>query len=67
MTDVEQVRAVVADLADVTHQLAQEVQKLSTHVERETTRRPEPDELPVILSELSALHQRVRKLTGTPA
>ncbi len=59
--------AAVADLIGVTRQLAAEVQKIAIHLERETTLLPEPGELPLILSELSELHQRLRKLPATPA
>lgn len=63
-TDAEkELRLVVSDLAETTHQLAREVQKIATHLERETTRMHEPSELPVVLSELAELHRRVGKLS----
>ncbi|MHC4106520.1 MAG: hypothetical protein ACYSTY_00390 [Planctomycetota bacterium] len=57
----------VTDLVGVTRQLAEQVKRITVHLERETTRLPEANELPVILSELSELHQRLRKLAATPA
>jgi hypothetical protein len=67
MSDVRQLNSAVADLVGVTRQLAEQVQRVTVHLERETTRLPEANELPVILSELSELHQRLRKLAATPA
>ena len=67
MSDAQQLNAAVADLIGVTRQLAEQVQKIAIHLERETTRLPDPGELPLILSELSELHQRLRKLPATPA
>ncbi len=66
MSDMQQLGAAVSDLIGVSRQLAEEVQKVATHLERETTQLPETTELPIILSELSELHQRLRLLSVAP-
>ncbi len=66
MNDIQQIGAAVSDLIGVTRQLAEEVQKIAVHLERETTQLPDTTELPIILSELSELHQRLRTLSATP-
>jgi hypothetical protein len=60
VTDVEELRAVVEELVGVAQLQAQEMQKLITHVEQRTSRLPQASQLPLVLSELSELHIRVK-------
>ncbi len=60
----EQLRAVLEDLIGVLHLQAGEIQRLLSHVEGQTTRIPDGNQLPLILSELSELQHRVKKLSG---
>ena len=60
----EQLTALLEDLLGVLHLQAEEIQRLVSHVEGQTTRIPHANQLPLILSELSELHQRVKKLSG---
>lgn len=64
MTDVEELRAVVEELVGVAQLQAQEMQKLITHVEQRTTHLPHASQLPLVLSELSELHIRVKELSS---
>ncbi len=68
MTDVEQLRTAVEELVEVLHRQAEEMQRLLAHIEGQTTRAPYPNQIPLILSELSELHNRIKKLkAGEPA
>ncbi len=64
MTDLEQLIHVVDDLLGVLHLQAEEVQRLMTHVERQTVRSPDTSQLPLVLSELSELRHRVHHMAG---
>ncbi len=64
MSDQAHIGTAVADLIEVLHLQAQEIQKLSTFVEQQTGRLPHASQMPLVLSELSELHQRVRRLAG---
>ncbi len=67
MSDVEQLRTAVADLVEVLHRQAEEMQRLLAHIEGQTTRAPYPNQIPIILSELSELHNRIKKMqAGEP-
>lgn len=67
MTDPDELRNVIDDLIDVLHLQAEELQRLLTHVEQETVRIPYPNQVPLVLSQLSELHHRVRHLAADGA
>jgi hypothetical protein len=62
--NVEELAAVVDELIEVLHLQARELEKLIAHVEQVTVRLPEENELAVIRSALTGLHQRIKKLRG---
>jgi hypothetical protein len=62
MADPEQLQAFLADLVEVLHLQAKELEKLVTHVEQQTTRMVEPSQFSVVASELSELHHRIKQL-----
>jgi hypothetical protein len=64
VTDLERLIDVVDDLLGVLHLQAEEVQRLMTHVEQQTIRSPDPNQLPLVLSELSELRHRVHQMAG---
>ena len=59
---VQELAAIVAELVDVLHLQAKELEKLIMHVEQVTARMPEESEMSVIRSSLSGLHQRLKSL-----
>lgn len=64
MTDVNELAAVLGDLVDAMHFQAKELERLASHLERETVRLPEPSQISVVVSELSELQVRLRRITG---
>jgi hypothetical protein len=60
--DVEQLRTVVEDLIKVVQLQAKETEKLGTHVAKVTTHVTRDSQMHLVVSELSELLNRVRKL-----
>lgn len=56
--------SIVSELIKVLHLQAKETEKLASHLEQTTTRLPAPPQFSVVVSELSALQVRIRKLNG---
>lgn len=64
MKDHEALRKVIEEFIGVMHLQTKELEKLLAHVEQVTGRLPDGGQLSVVASELSELHQRVKKLAG---
>ena len=64
MTREDELTRAVEDLIGVMHLQAEELRRLITHAERQTTRLTYPDQMPLVLSELSELHNRVKGLSA---
>jgi hypothetical protein len=62
MADTEQIRTLLEDLMEVLHLQAKEFERLIAHVERQTAHLGYRNQLPLVVSELSELHQRVKNL-----
>jgi hypothetical protein len=62
MTDNEQLRQIVADLIEVMHLEAKELEKLIEHVEQAAGHLGYQHQFSVVASELSELHVRINKL-----
>jgi hypothetical protein len=62
--NVEELATVVDELVEVLHLQARELEKLIAHVEQVTVHLPEGNEMSVIRSSLSGLHQRLKRLRG---
>jgi hypothetical protein len=62
MADGEQLRQIVEDLIEVMHLQAKELEKLVEHVEQVAGHLGYQHQLPVVASELSELHVRIKKL-----
>jgi hypothetical protein len=62
--NIEELAAVVDELIEVMHLQARELEKLIAHIEQVTVHLPEKSETAVILSSLTGLHQRIKKLRG---
>jgi polyhydroxyalkanoate synthesis regulator phasin len=60
--DVEQLRIVVEDLIKIVQLQAKETEKLSTHVAKVTTHLSRESQMHLVVSELSEILNRVRKL-----
>ena len=66
MADDEPLRKIVADLIDVMHLQAQELEKMFVRVEQVAGRPLEEGRLSVIVSELSELKRRIQGLATSP-
>ena len=66
MAEDEPLRKIVADLIDVMHLQAQELEKVFVRVEQVAGRPPEEGRLSVIVSELSELKRRIQGLGTSP-
>lgn len=64
MADTEPLHQILEDLIEVLHLEAKELEKLVTHVEQQTTHLAESSQLPLVASELSELHHRVKQLAA---
>lgn len=64
--DVQQLTTIVADLIEVLHLQAKEMERLIGHVEQMTTHLGYPNQMPTVASELSDLHHRIQTLRGAP-
>ncbi len=62
MSQLEPLRQAVEDLIEVMHLQARELEKLVAQVEQLTGRLSYEPQLSVVVSELSELHHRVKKL-----
>jgi hypothetical protein len=62
--NVEELAAVVDELAEVLHLQAKELEKLIAHVEQVTGHLPEESEMSVIRSALGGVRLRIKKLRG---
>lgn len=65
MAELEQLAAALDDLIGVLHTQAKEIENLITHIEQTSARLTYPTQMPLIVSELSELRQRVRRLCGS--
>jgi hypothetical protein len=61
--NAEGLRDIVDDLINVVHLQAKELEKLVAHVEQVTTHLPYQHQFALVASELSELHQRIKKLS----
>jgi hypothetical protein len=61
---VQQLEAITEDLISAMHTQAQELEKLINHVEQTTDRLAYSNQIPLIASELSELHRRIKELRG---
>lgn len=66
MTDNEAVREALEDLTEVMHLQAKEIERIVTHLEQQTVPLDPPSQLPLVVSELSELHNRIRGLSTLP-
>ena len=66
MSDNEAIRTTLEDLIDVIHRQSKEVERIVTHLEGQTAPLDPPSELSIVVSELSELHNRVRRLNKLP-
>jgi gamma-glutamyl phosphate reductase len=64
MADREQLRQILEDLVDVLHLQAKELEKLVERVEQVAGRLDPEPRFSTVVSELSELHLRVKKLAG---
>jgi hypothetical protein len=62
--NVDELATVVDELIEVMHLQARELEKLIAHVEQVTVHLPEENEMSVIRSSLTGLHQRMKRLRG---
>jgi hypothetical protein len=62
MEETASLRAIVEELIEVLHLQAKELERLVTHVEQATRHLAQPHQFSVVVSELSALQHRIRKL-----
>lgn len=63
--DPERLAGFLRDLVQVIHLQAKEIERLTTHVEQHTTRLLAPSTMPVVVSELSALHEQLEPKGAT--
>lgn len=62
MNNQSELVAIVNDLVEAMHLQTKELEKLVAHIEQVTTHLPYQHRFSLIASELSAIHQRVKKL-----
>lgn len=62
MSDVEKLRTAIADLIKVLQLQAKETERLILQLEQQTDLRIFDSQLPLVVSELSELHHRIKKL-----
>jgi hypothetical protein len=62
MAEVERLAAIVEELIAALQLQARDLERLIAHVEQDTNRLPEANELAVVRSQLAALHVRMKKL-----
>jgi ABC-type transporter Mla subunit MlaD len=62
MIDETRIPQVMNELIEVLQLQAKQIEKLIVHVERHTDRVNYPQEMPLVVSELSALHRRMAML-----
>lgn len=62
MSDVEKLRTAIADLIKVLQLQAKETERLILQLEQQTDLRNFDSQLPLVVSELSELHHRIKKL-----
>jgi hypothetical protein len=67
MASLEEIRTALEDLIEVLHLQAQELQKLITCIEQRSGALPYRHQLPLVSSELSELHHRVRQYAAETA
>ncbi len=61
-SDVRELQVIVEDLIDVFHDHAKQMEQFATKVEQQTSLRDAPRELPIVVSRLSELRVRMRRL-----
>jgi Mg2+ and Co2+ transporter CorA len=73
MTEIEPLRKelaetqdLLAELIDVVRQQAKQLEQFAILVDQQTDLRDFPQELPIVVSRLSALHRRMQKLRQVP-
>lgn len=59
-SELAQLQQVVAELLNVLHAQAKEIEQLTMHVERHTDRLLHPSQMALLVSELSELQSRVK-------
>jgi hypothetical protein len=62
MADVSELHRVIEDLIEIVRLQTTELQRLIAHVEGQTVHLPQRSQVPLLLSELSELRSRVRKM-----
>jgi len=67
MNEADEIREVLEELIAVLHTQAEEMNRLTEHVEKHAGRLPQPNQLTVVASDLAKLHRRVRELKGGAA
>jgi hypothetical protein len=64
MIEAYQIAEMLEELIGLMHTQAKEIERLIVHVEQTTGRLGHETQMPLVVSELSELHKRVRKLQG---
>jgi len=62
MADPQELAAIVQELIEVFQLQARDLEKIVAHLEQTTDRLKEPSQLPLVVSELTGLHQRAKAL-----
>jgi hypothetical protein len=62
MSELQELCRITAELIEVLQVEAAELERIVTHLEQQTVRLDHPCQLPVVVSDLSALHVRIKKL-----
>lgn len=62
MDTSEELRKFLEDLIEVLHLQVKELEKLISHIAQQATYLGHKNQLPLVVSELSELHQRIKKL-----
>ena len=62
MPDIKDMAAALSDLVDAMHLQAKELERLTSHIERQTGPLPKPLQMSLVLSGLSELQVRLRSL-----
>ena len=65
MNEIPDIIIALRDLVDVMHLQAEQLERLTTHVEGQTNRLPTGNQIPLVLSTLTELQVRLARLQAT--
>jgi hypothetical protein len=62
MSEVREICRIVSDLIETLQLQAAELERIVVHLEQQTVRLDPPTQLPLVISDFSALHRRIKQL-----